>query len=180
VLSSFSLTAANPGELPDMLTRAVERMDRVYQQALDAGKLQPDPTLRIGGTGEIDPAIERLIQIGRAIREQERAQAAAAAAAAAGAAPAAAAPTPQATQAPAVVRSIAVQFATPDAASFDATLAAVRQVGGVRGLAVTSTAMGGTSVMSVSFGGELSELAEALRQRGFAVREGANALAISR
>ena len=180
-LESFELEANGPGDLPEMLGEAVQRMDRIYEEALVSGKLQPDPTLRLGGGGEVDPAIARLIQIGRAIRERERAQAAAAAAAAAGTAvEPGSAPTPQPTQAPAVVRSFAVQFATPDAMAFDATLSTVRQVPGVRGLAVTSTAVGGTSVMSVSYGGELSALAEALRQRGFAVREGSNALAISR
>jgi hypothetical protein len=34
--------------------------------------------------------------------------------------------------------------------------------------------------MSVSYGGDLDELAAALRARGFTVRQGANALAISR
>ena len=152
-------------------------MDAIYEQALVEGKLQPDPTLRIGGSGQVDPAIQRLIEIGRAIVARDRAEAAAAAAASelpTGA------PSAQPTQAPAVVRAFVVQFATPDAATFDSTLSTVRGVSGVRGVAVTSTAMGGTSVMSVSYGGELSGLAAALRERGFTVREGANALAISR
>ncbi|MEL7218588.1 MAG: heavy-metal-associated domain-containing protein, partial [Pseudomonadota bacterium] len=78
------------------------------------------------------------------------------------------------------VRNIVVQFSTPDPVSFDAALSGVRGTPGVRSLSVTSTAMGGTSVMSVSFAGSLEELAGALRARGFAVRQGANALAISR
>jgi hypothetical protein len=82
--------------------------------------------------------------------------------------------------APVTVRQITVQFATPDPGAFDASLVAVRQVPGVRGVAVTSTAMGGTSVMQASFAGDVSALAAELRSRGFTVREGANALAISR
>ncbi len=178
VLESFEMEANGPGQLDEMLNDAVERMDAIYEQALVAGALQPDPTLRLGGSGQVDPAIARLIEIGRAIRARD--QAATAAAAAANAAPTAAAPSTQPVPAPAVVRSFTVQFATPDAMTFDATLSSVRQVSGVRGLAVTSTAMGGTSVMSVSYGGDLSALAGALRARGFTVREGANALAISR
>ncbi|WP_337661005.1 heavy-metal-associated domain-containing protein [Erythrobacter sp. Alg231-14] len=178
VLESFEMEANGPGQLTDMLGEAVDRMDRIYEQALVDGQLQPDPTLRLGGSGEVDPAIARLIEIGRAIRSRDAAVAAAEEAARA--APTPIAPTAQPTQAPAVVRSYTVQFATPDPATFDATLTAVRQTSGVRGVAVTSTAMGGTSVMSVSYGGELPELAAALRGRGFAVREGANALAISR
>ncbi len=177
VLERFSLEANGPGGLDEMLSEAVDRFDRIYEQALADGALQPDPTLRLGGSGQVDPAIARLIEIGRAIRARD--SAVAAAEAAASAAPAAA-PVAAPTQAPAVVRAFAVQFATPDAMTFDATLSTVRQVQGVRGLAVTSTAMGGTSVMSVSYGGEISALAAALRARGFTVREGANALAISR
>ena len=177
-LESFELRANGPDDLPEMLGKAVERMDAIYEQALADGKLTPDPTLRLGGSGQIDPAIARLIEMGRAIRERDRA--AAAAAAAAPEQPTAQQPGTQPTQAPAVVRAIAVQFASPDPSAFDATLSAMRQVPGVRGLAVTSTAIGGTSVMSVTFGGEPSALAAALRERGFAVREGSGALAISR
>ncbi len=174
-LDSFELNAANPRELPTMLSEAVERFDEIFEQALVDGKLRPDPTLRVGGSGQIDPALQRLIEIGRAIRARE-----AAAAAAANDPGAGDTPTDAPTDAPAVVRSFVVQFATPDAGSFDATIGAVRGTAGVRGTAVTSTAIGGTSVMSVSYGGSLSELAAALRARGFNVRQGSNALAISR
>lgn len=180
LLERFTMEASGPGELDAMLKQAVNRIDTIYEQALVDGKLQPDPTLRIGG-GSADPAIARLIQIGRQIQARERATAAATAggaAAAAASTPDAAAPEPAPT--PETVRSFAVQFATPDAMAFDATLSTMRQVPGVRGVAVTSTAMGGTSVMSVSFGGDIGELAAALRARGFAVSEGSNALAISR
>jgi hypothetical protein len=177
VLESFTLTAAGPDEVPAMLARAVERMDGIFTGALVSGKLRPDPTLRLGGSGEVDPAIARLIDIGRAVRERAEAEAAAAA----GVAPRIEAqPVTGAETGEAAVRSIVVQFATPDAAAFDAALGAVRGTAGVRGLAVTSTAIGGTSVMSVSYAGTLEELAGALEARGLAVRRGANALAISR
>jgi hypothetical protein len=160
-----------------MLAKAVDRMDAIFASALAGGKLQPDPTLRIGGTGEIDPAIARLIEIGRAARSRVAAQAAAAA----GIAPEVEAqPVAGAEPGEAAVRSIVVQFATPDAAAFDGALGAVRGAGGVRGVGVTSTAIGGTSVMSVSFAGSLEELAAALEARGFTVLRGANALAVSR
>jgi hypothetical protein len=176
-LESFTLTAAGPDELPAMLAKAVERMDAIFTGALASGKLKPDPTLRLGGTGEIDPAIARLIEIGRAARARSAAEAAAAA----GAAPVIAAqPVTGVEPGEVAVRSIVVQFATPDAGAFDGALGAVRGTAGVRGVGVTSTAIGGTSVMSVSFAGSLEELAAALEARGFAVRRGANALAISR
>ncbi|MEM7664788.1 MAG: heavy-metal-associated domain-containing protein [Pseudomonadota bacterium] len=174
-LESFELEADSPEELPDMLSRAVARMDTIFAQALVDGKLRPDPTLRVGGSGEVDPALARLIAIGRAIRARE----AAAASAEADAQPTLA-PNTTFTPPVAVVRNFVVQFASPDPMSFDAALSGVRGTAGVRGVAVTSTAMGGTSVMSVSYGGTIEELAGALRSRGFNVRQGANALAISR
>ena len=178
-LESFTLKADNPDALPEMLAQAVERMDGIFSAALNAGKLRPDPSLRLGGEGQIDPAIQRLIEIGRAA--QARKSAAAAAAAAGLSVP----PTdvPNVIGGPAIeaqVRLVTVQFATPDAAAFDASLGAVRGTGGVRAVGVTSTAIGGTSVMAVSYAGTIEELAGALEARGFNVRRGANALAISR
>ncbi len=180
-LETFTLKAEGPDELPAMLSRAVERLDGVFAAALASGKLRPDPTLRFGIAGEVDPAIQRLIEIGRAIRARDSATKAAAAAAAAGAAPRIEAQTVTGIEPGEVtVRVITVQFATPNPAAFDGALGAVRAAVGVRGVGVTSTAIGGTSVMNVSFAGSLDELAAALEARGFAVRRGANALAVSR
>jgi hypothetical protein len=175
-LESFTLTAEGPEELSAMLAQAVERMDTAFALALADGKLRPDPTLRLGGGGEIDPAIQRLIEIGRAIRARDAAAASSASATAT--LPAQTITNPEASEVP--VRVITVQFATPDAGAFDSALGGVRGAAGVRAVGVTSTAIGGTSVMAVTFAGSLDELAAALEARGFAVRRGANALAISR
>ncbi|MGB3805999.1 MAG: heavy-metal-associated domain-containing protein [Erythrobacter sp.] len=178
VLDSFEMTASGPDELPTMLARAVRRMDTIFETALEDGTLQPDPTLREGGSGEVDPAIARLIAIGRAARARSQAVAERDAAVDS-ASEQPQQPDAEPTEAPAQVSSFTVQFSTPDANAFDAALSGVRQASGVRGLAVTSTAIGGTSVMRVSFGGDLAALAAALRARGFTVREGAEALSIS-
>lgn len=175
-LASFTMEADNARELPEMLDQAVRRFDDIYEEALADGKLRPDPTLSLG-SGDIDPALQRLIEIGRAIQRRD-----------AGAAEGEDGPetstseTPDAapTQAPVVSNNYVVQFASPDAAAIDATLAAVRGTPGVRGAVTTSLAIGGTSVMSVTFGGTLDQLADVLRQRGFTVQQGSNALAISR
>jgi hypothetical protein len=160
-----------------MLAQAVERMDQIFTGALASGKLRPDPTLRLGAGGVIDPAIQQLIDIGRAAQARRSA----AAALESGTAPRIEAQTITGIEpGEAVARNITVQFATPDAAAFDSALGAVRGAGGVRGVGVTSTAIGGTSVMSVTFAGSLDELAAVLEARGFSVRRGANALAISR
>lgn len=176
-LGSFTLKAGGPDELPEMLGRAVEQMDGVFASALASGKLRPDPSLRLGTGGEVDPAIQRLIDIGRAIRARD---AATTANASGTTSQTETQPVTGAEPGEAAVRSIIVQFATPDAATFDGAIGTVRAAVGVRGVGVTSTAIGGTSVMNVSFAGSLDELAAALEARGFTVRRGANALAISR
>jgi hypothetical protein len=181
VLGSFTLTAASPDELPAILGEAVQRMDTIFASALADGKLRPDPTLRLAAGGEMSPEIRRLIEIGRAVQQRESAGRAAAAA---GDTEATSRIEVQPIITPppgtATARIIAVQFASPDASAFDASLSAVRGVPNVRGTTVTSTAIGGTSVMSVSFAGTQEELAAALQARGFTVRQGQNALAISR
>ncbi|MEM1197039.1 MAG: heavy-metal-associated domain-containing protein [Pseudomonadota bacterium] len=183
VLETFSLEAPDPRALPAVLEQAVERMDRIYEQALVDGKLRPDPTLRVGGSGEIDPALKRLIEIGEAIRERE--EAAALAAAEGDEIPG---PSPQISAQPAIdappqqvpISYIVVQFGTPDALAFDAALSGVRGTAGVQAVSVTSTAMGGTSVMSVGYAGSPAELASALRARGFTVRQSGATLTIRR
>ncbi len=162
-LDSFTLTAKDEASLPKMLADAVARMDQIYTRALAEGKLKPDPTLNM--SQGIDPALAALIAAGQTAEPAS--------------APSAA-PTAAATAAPVEIRTFTVQFASPDAAAVDAALGAVRASPGVKGAATTSLAMGGTSVMRVTFEGELNALAEALRARGYRVTVGNNALSIRR
>lgn len=174
-LQEFTMRADSPDKLPDMLRRAVTQMDSIYRAALTDGTLTPDPTLTLDMV-EISPEIRALI-------EQSRAAEAAQEAAAAGEqAPPVTAPAEageQPVQAP-TLSAISVQAATPDPRSFDAALTGLRAIGGVSGLSVSSTAIGGTSVMRVNFAGDMAQLAAALRAAGWQVTEGNNALAISR
>ncbi|WP_234026889.1 heavy-metal-associated domain-containing protein [Erythrobacter sp. HKB08] len=177
-LGSFTLTAASQQQLPAMLEQAVARFDTMFGNALSEGKLKPDTTLSVS-LQDTDPTLQRLIELGRAVEARERAAREAAAGEGTGeGVNGTATPTPAPTVA--VVNSYVVQFASPDAGAIDATLAAVRATPGVRGAATSSLAIGGTSVMRVSYGGSLAELAAALRGRGFTVNQGSNALAISR
>ena len=181
-LDSFSMTAPNPSSVPEMMRRAVARFDTLFESALARGVLRPDPTLNQRGAGA-SPELQRLIEAGRAALAQDRASAAASVAADAGATAGegttASTPEPSAPL-PATTGSFVVQFATPDAGSFDATLSGVRATPGVRGAAPSSVGIGGTSVMQVTYSGSLDQLAGALRARGFTVTQGSNALRISR
>jgi len=172
-LAGFKLNAKSAAELPQMLNQAVIKLDKIFETALANGKLRPDPTLKVDTPG-LDPALQQLLERGLAAQESERASQGLAASGPASE------PTRTPTPSVAAVASYTVQFATPDGGSVDATMAGVRAVPGVRGAATSSLAIGGTSVMRVSFSGSLDQLAAALRGRGFAVTQGSNALAISR
>ena len=182
-LAGFRMTAANPEQLPAMLEKAVVRFDAIFEQALANGRLAPDPTLDLGDL-EIDPAIQRLIDLGRAEAERERAAAAAARATRENQQ---AEPGSSVTSAPidnppppGSVGLYTVQIATPDADAFNAGVAQVRGASGVRTAGIRSTAIGGTSVLTVGFEGSIDQLAAALRSQGFTVRQANNALSVSR
>lgn len=173
-LGSFTLTANDEASLPKMLAEAVVRLDQVYAQALADGRLKVDTSLNV--TGQIDPGIAALIAAGQnpqpvAPTDKPSAKPSD------GATPTA---TPTPTPTPVETRTFTVQFSSPDAASVDAALGAVRGSPGVKGASTTSLAMGGTSVMRVTYEGDLDTLAAALRSRGWKVSVGANALSIKR
>ena len=158
------VTANDEAGVPAMLDAAVARLDQIYGKALADGLLKPDATLNV--RPQIDPALAALIAQGQAasIAPEETGQ-----------------PAPTASAAPVapvVVNTFTVQFASPDAGAVDAALGAVRGAPGVQGAAPTSLAVGGTSVMRVSYAGDLATLAEALRARGWKVTVGTNALSI--
>ncbi|TIX51603.1 heavy-metal-associated domain-containing protein [Alteraurantiacibacter aquimixticola] len=174
-LAEFTMRADSVEELPAMLERAVVQFDQIFQRALSQGTLRPDPSLTLDMV-EISPEIRALIESSRRAQQAEEAAAAGETVESEGL-PEEIATQP--VQAP-VVTAITVQATTPDPRSFDAALTGLRSVDGVRGMAVTSTAIGGTSVVRVDFAGSMSELAAALRANGWQVTEGNNAIAISR
>lgn len=167
-LESFTLTANDEAGVPAMLAAAVQRIDASYARALAAGVLNPDSTLN--NSGQMDAGLAALVEAARRAEQG-----------AATASDADAVPTPTVTSSvPASLSTFTVQFASPDASAVDAALAAVRGAPGVQGASTTSLAMGGTSVMRVTYAGELGGLADALRARGWRVTVGANALSIRR
>lgn len=181
-LASFEMTAQSPQELPAMLEQAVTRFDAIFARALSEGLLRPDPTLNLG-TPEINPALLRLIEAGQAADARERAERAARERAASPAVETDGTISAAPINAPPPEGSTAlytVQVQTPDAAAFNAAVSEVRAASGVRNAGIRSTAIGGTSILTVSYSGSIQDLATALRTRGFTVQQGNNALLISR
>lgn len=163
-LGSFELTADNEDKLPAMLGEATKRLDAIYAQALAAGQLSPDASLN--STPQIDPKLiaailDKLPPPQAGVHVAGGPVTAAAGGVAAGAA-------------------IQVQFASPDAGAVDAAQAALRAVPGVQGVVTSSLALGGVSVMRVTYGGDIEALASALRAQGWKVTQGPGALSIRR
>jgi hypothetical protein len=167
-LGSFSLTAKDEASVPAMLNDALVRLDRIYAQALADGKLSPDPTLQ-PMRPLLSPELAAIIAAGDKPKDE----------ATPGATPSASAsPEPDKSEPAAVVTTITIQFASPDKDAVDAALGAVRGAPGVQGASTTSLAMGGISVMRVSYRGDPADLAAALRARGFSVSGGGSSLSI--
>ena len=163
-LGSFALTADNEDKLPAMLGEAVKRLDAIYAQALSDGQLSPDPSLN--SAPQIDPKLIAAIL--------DKLPPPAAGVHVAG--------TPVTVTAGATAGGavIQVQFASPDAAAVDAAQAAVRAVAGVQGAVPSSLALGGVSVLRVTFSGDIEALAAGLRAQGWKVTQGPGALSIRR
>ncbi len=165
-IGQFELTAPSDEQLPLMLADAVHRLDALYTGALQQGQLSPDPSLNMAPQFDAKLINQILDSLGPVQQTAPGVAAQPGAPAAGGAAPAAPAAT------------VTVQVATADAAALDAGMAAVRGVAGVQGVATSSVAMGGTSVLRVTYSGDLDALAAALRAQGWKVTTGANALSI--
>ena len=163
-----------------MLNRAVERFDEMFVKALADGTIRPDKTLG-RSSGMMDRDIARLIEQSRAILAQAEAARNRAATEEENVADANAAQADAAAggDAPSII-NLFINFPTPDAASFEAGLNTVRGTPGVRGASIGSAAIGGTSVLSVTYEGTIEELVGALAQRGYNVQRAGNSLNISR
>lgn len=161
LISSFTMTGPSPAALPDMMEKAVARMDRIYIDALAAGTLKTDHYLVLEKPVEKADLPEETAATDTEVMPSETD---------------ASVPT----TAPAGAQSFTVQYSSPDVESVTATERAVGGIAGVQSASTTSLALGGTSVMRVSFRGDMAALKAALAARGYTVQEGGNTLRISR
>ena len=160
VISTFALRVETSDKIPAMLDEGVKRIDAIYSDALAMGMLRPDPSLI--ETPVIDPSlVENTTDAATEETTGDNSTQA----------------VPDMTI---TVSTITVQFETPDVGSVSDTEASVRSALGVRKATTTSLALGGTSVMSVTFAGDAATLKLALEARGFRVAEGGGALRIRR
>jgi hypothetical protein len=154
-LGRFTLRAPNSGAVPAMLDEGVRRMDLLYARALEQGLLRPDPTLVIIAP-PLPPVLEESAEDPLAEETGP--------------------PVPAG-----ATTTLNVQVSTPDAGSVQQAEVSVSRVGGVSSAITTSLALGGTSVMRVTFAGDAASLQAALRAQGWQVQVvNGNTLRISR
>jgi hypothetical protein len=153
LIGGFSLRATSEAALPAMMDEGAKRIDQLYTQALLSGVLRPDPSLIVEEPVDPDTLdLENAIDLGVEM-----------------------------TDTPAVgVASFAIQYDTPNAGSVGQAEAVVRSIAGVRSASTSSLALGGTSVMQVSFQGPVDALRAGLEARGYAVQVAGATLRISR
>lgn len=156
LIGSFKLRAGGESAIPAMMDEALKRIDALYVAALNDGRLRPDPSLII--EEPVDPdalAIENASDL--AVETIETPGAAATGA-----------------------TSYSLQYDTPDVGSVGQAEATVRSIPGIRSASTSSLALGGTSVMQVSFEGNVDLLRMGLQARGYTVVVSGNTLRIIR
>jgi len=162
LLGRFELRARDSAALPAMLDEGVRRLDAIYVRALEAGLLTPDPTLNIAQP-ELPPEEEEELEEERQTIEDSTADEPT---------------TPQPTGA---AQPFRIQVETPDEGAAQRAEVSVSRVRGVTSALTTSFALGGTSVMRVTYVGDAAALAAALQAQGWSVQVvGGNTLRMSR
>lgn len=158
LIGSFRMTGPSPAALPDMMQKAVAQMDRLYTDALAAGILRTDTYLLLEKPVEVEELPE-VVEADALPTETDTGV-----------------PT-----APVVgVATFTVQYNSPDVESVSATERNVAGVAGVQSASTTSLALGGLSVMRVTYRGDMAALKAALEARGYKVQASGSTLRISR
>lgn len=159
LIGGFTMTGPSPAALPDMMEKAVARMDRLYTDALAAGVLRTDTYLVLEKPVEVEELPEVTESADALPTEIDNSVS---------------------TSPVAGAQSFTVQYSSPDVESVSATERNVGAIAGVQSAATSSLALGGTSVMRVTFRGDLAALKAALEARGYKVQAGGSTLRISR
>jgi hypothetical protein len=155
VLGSFTLRVESSAAIPKLLDAGVQRLDGLYSDALATGALRPDPTLAM-------PPPPPPPEEAQAPPEETPVLPVDTGGAATG------------------ITTFSIQVATPDADSVQRAELAVSRVRGVTSALTTSLALGGASVMRVTYAGDSAALSAALEAEGWQVSGSGTSLRISR
>ncbi|HST35156.1 MAG TPA: heavy-metal-associated domain-containing protein [Allosphingosinicella sp.] len=155
LLGRFALRVRSSAGIPAMLAEGVRRLDIIYARALDQGLLRPDPSLVIIQP-PLPPPPEEEAEDPLTTEEPDQ-------------------PVPTG-----VVQRFSIQVATPDSGAVQRAEVSVSRVNGVTSAITTSLALGGTSIMQVTYAGDAASLQAALQAQGWAVQVSGNTLRLSR
>ena len=175
-IDSFTLKVGRSEDIPKMLDQGIVKLDQIYSSALSRGILKTDKSLIIEDPfniedldlSDFDLGDDAAIEVG----DVESTESTAGSSATEGGSEAP-------VTAPVAATSISLQFDTPDVGAVSRGESAVRSIPGVASASTSSLALGGVSVMNVSYRGDIAALAQALRSQGWQVQQGAGVLRIS-
>jgi hypothetical protein len=174
-IDSFTLKVARSEDIPTMLDKGIARLDNIYASALTRGVLKTDKSLIIEDPFNLDDLnLDDFDLPDAPVEELPDGDGSVTGGTTGGTESSGEASAPAATS------NISLQFDTPDVGAVSRGESAVRSIAGVSSASTSSLALGGVSVMSVTYRGDISALAQALRAQGWQVQQGAGALRISR
>lgn len=153
-IAQFVLRVNDGNALPALIDAGIQRIDKAYQDALRAGRLTTD-TLLATEPPKPEVPVEEDVATEEALETSE---------------------TPLATTGAAIT----IQFDTPSVAAVSSGESALMAVPGVSSASTTSLALGGVSLMRVTYNGSQAGLRAALEARGWQVQEGSGVLRIRR
>jgi hypothetical protein len=158
LIDRFVLRVERSSLIPRLLDEGIRRIDAAYTRALLDGRLKPDPSLAWA-----EPALPA--DIAAEIEEANSSLGV----------PPSLAPVPTGP-----VTTYSIQVDTPSPASVDQAELSVSRIPGVTSALTTSLALGGVSVMRVTYAGDPASLQAALQAQGWTVQVSGTQLRMTR
>lgn len=152
-LAQFVLRVDDGNALPALIDAGIARIDKAYQDALRSGVLRTDSLLTTEPPRPEIPVEETGEETVVETGDSLL---------------------------PSGGSALTIQFETPSVAALTGGETAMRAVPGITSAVTTSTALGGVSLMRVTYQGNQASLRAALEARGWQVQEGAGVLRIRR
>ena len=160
LLGSATLRVERSELIPKLLDEGVKRIDAIYTNALQSGQLSRDSSLNAEET-DISTALAEQIEQATSQSEEQGT-------------------TTEAPPPVTVAQTFTIRVDTPSSSSVSQAESAVARIPGVSSALTTSLALGGTSLMRVTYAGDLAGLQVALQAQGWAVQPSGGTIRISR